>query len=129
MPTTTETGPVRRRLHRPPNRPVQVRGSHLKWTKSRGLDIVIVIDHTVDSVGEYTPRLVDGARSCPPEDCGGFPGYDELVGVLADPTHEEYAERIEWLCGEWDPDAFDLAATNEILVMYDRASRQRRRGT
>ena len=88
MPTTTETGPVRRRLHRPPNRPVQVRGSHLKWTKSRGLDIVIVIDHTVDSVGEYTPRLVDGARSCPPEDCGGFPGYDELVGVLADPTHE-----------------------------------------
>jgi hypothetical protein len=82
---------------------------------------------TVDSVGEDTPRLVDGARACPPEDCGGFPGYHELVEVLADPTHVEYAERIEWLGGEWDPDAFDLAATNEIHVMYDpRATRQRR---
>jgi hypothetical protein len=89
----------------------------------------VVVDHIVDSVGEDTPRLVDGARACPPEDCGGWPGYDELVEVLADPTHEEYAGRIGWLGGGWDPDAFDLAATNDILAMYDRATRQRRRGT
>lgn len=38
MPTTTKTGPVRRRLRRPPNRPAQARNSQSKWTKSRGLD-------------------------------------------------------------------------------------------
>jgi hypothetical protein len=35
--------------------------------------------------------------------------------VLADPTHEEHAERLEWLDEAFDPEAFDLAAVNRAL--------------
>jgi hypothetical protein len=41
---------------------------------------------------EY-PCLIDGARSCPPEDCGGTTGYTDLLEVLIDPTHEEFEHR------------------------------------
>ena len=37
-------------------------------------------------------RLVDGARCSPLEDPGGFPGYEEIVDALADPSHLEHAE-------------------------------------
>ena len=30
------------------------------------------------------PLLVDGKRACPPEDCGGIPGYEELVKIMKD---------------------------------------------
>jgi Plasmid pRiA4b ORF-3-like protein. len=33
---------------------------------------------------------VDGAGTCPPEDCGGTPGYSDLKVILADPAHEEH---------------------------------------
>ena len=53
--------------------------------------------HLVTAVGrdEGAARveLLDGAGACPPEDCGGWPGYDDLVAS-----------------GAADPEAFDLAA-------------------
>jgi hypothetical protein len=61
------------------------------------------------------PRLVAGERACPPEDCGGSWGYEELLEILADPDHEDFEERIEWLEGEFDPDAFDPARINRQL--------------
>lgn len=54
---------------------------------------------------EY-PRCVDGKRACPPEDCGGVPGYLSMNEILADPEHEEYEEMRVW-AGDFDPDAFD----------------------
>ena len=57
------------------------------------------------------PACVDGRRAAPPEDCGGVWGYEELLAVLADPSHPEHAERAEW-ASAWggsglDPEAFD----------------------
>lgn len=40
---------------------------------------------------DEVPGCVDGTGGCPPEDCGGPPGYAELQAVLADPGHEEHA--------------------------------------
>jgi hypothetical protein len=37
-------------------------------------------------------------------------------------------ELLEWLGGESNPDAFDVAATDELLELYDRHTRQRARG-
>jgi hypothetical protein len=62
------------------------------------------------------PRCLDGRRAAPPEDCGGAWGYEELLRVLGDPTHEEHAERREWLGEGFDPERFDLAATNRALM-------------
>jgi hypothetical protein len=54
------------------------------------------------------PRCVDGKRACPPEDCGGTYGYEELLEIIKDKNHEEYEEKIEWLGDEFDPEHFDV---------------------
>ena len=73
------------------------------------------------------PRCTAGRRASPPEDCGGVWGYGYLLGVLADPAHEEHAERQDWMGitdpAQFDPAAFDLAAINEALPVVGRARR------
>jgi hypothetical protein len=56
------------------------------------------------------PRCTAGARKCPPEDCGGTHGYQELLRVISSPEDEEYDSTIEWLGQEFDPEAFDPTA-------------------
>jgi hypothetical protein len=53
------------------------------------------------------PKCVAGARACPPENCGGVGGYEDLLKVLQDPTDDEYANTMQWLGGRYDPEAFD----------------------
>lgn len=84
------------------------------------------VEQVVSSVGVGTPHLIGGARACPPEDCGGPWGYEQLLEVLADPSHSEHAEMLLWVGGTFDPEAFDLAETNAFLELYDRHTRQRR---
>jgi hypothetical protein len=56
-----------------------------------------------------------GARACPPEDCGGVFGYEELLETLQHPRRKEYPELIDWLGGSFDPEAFDLDRVNKYL--------------
>jgi hypothetical protein len=42
---------------------------------------------------------LDGARACPPEDCGGVWGYGNLLKVLNNRRHPEYKSMMEWLGG------------------------------
>ena len=58
---------------------------------------------------------LDGARAGPPEDCGGPPGYENLLRVVANPKHKEHAEMKDWL-GDYDATACDLAAVNRALA-------------
>jgi hypothetical protein len=67
-----------------------------------------------------SPVCLAGARACPPEDCGGVPGYEELLEILADPSHPERAERLKWLGSPFDAAHFDLAATNKKLARFTR---------
>ncbi len=53
------------------------------------------------------PRCIAGKRACPPEDCGGVWGYHDLLEIISNPAHEEYEEMMEWLGGEYDPEAFE----------------------
>jgi len=56
-----------------------------------------------------------GESACPPEDCGGPSGYEQLLETLADPRHEDHEELLDWLGGPFDAAAFDLAAVNAEL--------------
>ncbi|MGQ0802349.1 MAG: IS1096 element passenger TnpR family protein [Actinomycetota bacterium] len=42
-----------------------------------------------------------------PEDCGGYPGYYDLVEAMADTAHPRDDELREWVGGEFDPAAVD----------------------
>jgi hypothetical protein len=56
--------------------------------------------------GQKFPRCIGGERACPPEDCGGTHGYQELLEVIADPENEEYDEMMTWLGGKYNPEEF-----------------------
>ncbi|KAF4516501.1 hypothetical protein B566_EDAN003248 [Ephemera danica] len=72
--------------------------------------------------------LLDGARACPPEDCGGIPGYYGLLEILADPTHGEREHFLQWLGGTFDPEAFDLAAQARKVAGVVRGPRRAKKG-
>lgn len=59
--------------------------------------------------------LVAGGGACPPEDCGGSAGYEDLLAVLRDPAHPEYEDTRAW-AGKFDPDRFDLAAAQRRVA-------------
>ncbi|MBA2432718.1 MAG: plasmid pRiA4b ORF-3 family protein [Chthoniobacterales bacterium] len=77
----------------------------------------IFIEKRVPAVeGQAYPVCIAGKRNCPPEDCGGVGGYDELLAILADPSHPEHAERTDWIDEEFDPNEFDLELANTLLA-------------
>mgnify|MGYP001069261173 CR=1 FL=1 len=65
--------------------------------------------------GGGRPRCTGGARACPPEDCGGPPGYEGFLEAITDPCHEEHEAMLEWVGGQFDPEAFDLTAVDRAL--------------
>lgn len=60
------------------------------------------------------PVCVEGEQACPPEDVGGPWGYPEYLAALADPTHEEHEDNLEWN-GPFDPAAFSTAEATERM--------------
>ena len=59
---------------------------------------------------------VDGAKACPPEDCGGIPGYQDAVAAVADRNSAD-PHLLNWL-GDWDPDRFDVDEINTGLARW-----------
>ena len=87
---------------------------------------------TVESISDPTaePVVVEclgGARACPPEDCGGVGGYENLLRVLADPTDEEHRDMKRWVGRGYDPEKFNLDKVNKKLrTIARRLERQAR---
>ena len=82
----------------------------------------IVVEKVLNAeAGAHYPVCLAGARACPPEDCGGIGGYEELLEAVADPQHERHEELLEWLGGSFDPEKFDLNAVNAGLKALHRA--------
>jgi hypothetical protein len=56
------------------------------------------------------PILHDGARACPPEDCGGAYIYMEILHMLEDSSYRpevvDRDETMDWLDPDFDPDVF-----------------------
>jgi hypothetical protein len=54
-----------------------------------------------------SPRCVAGSRRCPPDDCGGPPGFRNFLAAMADPRHPEHASLRRWAGGPFNPADFD----------------------
>ena len=65
--------------------------------------------------GKRYPVCLTGKRACPPEDCGGVWGYASFLEAIHDPEHPEHEEMLEWIGGEFDPEAFDRDEVNVAL--------------
>lgn len=82
----------------------------------------IVVEKVVPlAPGHPTPavRCLAGRRAAPPEDIGGFPGYEILTDLLAEKAAgqrkrlpSEYAG-----LGKFDPEEFDLPSFNHDLTL------------
>jgi len=79
-----------------------------------------------DAVTVPVPRCVAGERACPPEDCGGSHGYADFVAAIRDPKHPERYEYLQWVGGQFDPEAFDLEQVNQLLARFAARAPQRR---
>jgi hypothetical protein len=66
------------------------------------------------------PRCVAGRRACPPEDCGGPPGYAHLQRTLAGRMTGARRELLDWLGGPFDPRRFSVAQANARLARIAR---------
>ena len=43
-------------------------------------------------------------------------GYEDFLTAIADPTHEEHDQFLEWVGGSFDPTRFDLESVNGNLA-------------
>lgn len=62
-------------------------------------------------------HVEDGARACPPEDCGGPHIYGEFLDNLkTNPRGQEVKDFLRWAGEDFDPERFDLRAANAALL-------------
>ncbi|MEI8153857.1 MAG: plasmid pRiA4b ORF-3 family protein [Hyphomicrobiales bacterium] len=50
------------------------------------------------------PQFLGGERRCPPEDCGGVPGYYEFLDNIASKQSKKRKAALDWYGGPYDPD-------------------------
>lgn len=85
---------------------------------------------TVEAIGPAEPeavypRLLEAHGACPPEDCGGAPGYAHLLEAIAAPGHEDHADMVEWAGPEFDPALVDEAAIRKALGKLAKRTKAR----
>ena len=95
------------------------KGAALLYTYDMGdnWDVdVRLLDASPPVDGLRYPHCLAGARCGPLEDCGGIPGYEELIEARRNPKRRGARELLKWAGKGWDPEAFDLAALNKALA-------------
>lgn len=102
-------------------RRVASQGTVIRYWYDFGDDWIhkVVVEKVLTPVpGVVYPRCVAGKRSGPPEDCGGLWGYENLLEAISDPAHPEHEDMLEWVGGEFDPEAFDPAGFSPTHGMW-----------
>ena len=69
------------------------------------------------------PVCIDGYLNCPPEDCGGIPGFRDMLKILNDKKHPEYRETKTWVGRGYDAAKLDLDKINKELPKYKKYMR------
>lgn len=61
------------------------------------------------------PECIDGARHCPPEDCGGAGGFENFLEAMMDRKHPDHKDLKEWYGGKFDPEKFSKKQANQEI--------------
>ena len=86
---------------------------------------VVVLEEIVEPTpGAPRARLVDGDRAAPLEDCGGVPGYEDLVTALADPENPDHTHLVEWYVDVYGRNPADFDPGHVDVDALDRAVRR-----
>ena len=71
--------------------------------------------------GRRYPYCLSGENACPPEDCGGARGYENILFLLKNPKHPNYEAYISDGIGEdFDATDFDMEEANSRLDILDQ---------
>lgn len=78
----------------------------------------VELESILEPDGAALPRCTGGARACPPEDCGGLPGYFDFLTAIRDPSHPLHREAVHWWGRDFDAEVFDLLDANRALRRF-----------
>jgi len=86
-----------------------------------GWEHQIRVENIIEDDQRYRgkPVCLEGARSCPPEDCGGPEGYQTFLEAIRNKKHPQHKELLTWIGSSFNPEFFDLDAVNTALRSSD----------
>jgi len=79
-----------------------------------GWEHAVIMEKVVENCAFDYPQVLEGKGTCPPEDVGGPPGYDDFKRVMKDKEDPEHAHMKEW-AKEQGYTKFNLSKMNENL--------------
>ncbi len=101
--------------------------ARLKYTYDFGDDWehAIVLEKTLAPDPELSyPACIGGKMRCPPEDCGGIPGFHNFLKIMGSPEHPEHSEMLEWAGRSFDRNDFSVAEADSALRPTKRTRRR-----
>ena len=87
---------------------------------------IIVEKLKADKSASRYPQFLEGERRCPPEDCGGLPGYYEFLDNIASKQSKTRKAALDWYGGPYDPNEIDeqkIVTRLKRIANAGRASR------
>lgn len=86
----------------------------------------VVLEHILPAVKDKSyPVCLNGKRACPPEDCGGSDGYNELLKIIKNPKHPDHGMKWNWLIEAHNCPHFDSELFIPIDVHFRPAAQRR----
>lgn len=81
---------------------------------------IVTLGEVADFDGKFKVSLLDGKRACPPEDCGGVPGYMHVCQAMKHMNSSHTQEMIEWLGCKYDPERFPLDKAKKVIDSFNK---------
>lgn len=85
---------------------------------------IIVENLNAAEPGVLYPEFLGGERRCPPEDCGGTPGYYEFLKNIASKQDKKRNAALEWYGAPYYPEEIDA---QEIVAALEHIANTSRR--
>jgi hypothetical protein len=102
---------------------VDKEGEHFKYEYDFGdgwIHTIILEKYESIEPKQQLPFCVSGALKCPPEDCGGIPGFYDFLSVISNKRHPEHRDTKAWAGGKFDPAEFGVIKINKQLKNIDK---------